>query len=448
VRRSALNAATWKISATRNRCRCNNMLMDERDPEPEGVRDPSAHGVGTNVEGRRDRPPIGSPAEYRGPLVTPKDSTEEPSTIDSERSVDSGIQSSNGAGGFESPGVPCSVDSGVQSSNGAGGCESPGVPWKRVGVVAGSVAALLGGLVVFSNAVGAPGWLQSICAGAAVLVLCITVVAAIRGPAENAETSELPAESQADSVANHGSMPATSQIRPQPRSPNRDQGAVKGGGRGAGKLHQLILRSTRALFGSIWALIGAVIIAVCSAWAVHTLGPNDGPTHQKTSTLAGVNPAAAAGRHAKTTGVGHGAPHRPTNVTLPSAFGVPRVGETMGCAYGAWSGDPAPTFSLRWSRDGAPIQGADAETYKVKATDQGHVLHCQVTAINTAGAHTATSPGVAVPTPPPTSDIRTNPAPLPTTSSTATPLPQSTKPKPPPAETKPKGPVVINDWPG
>jgi hypothetical protein len=155
------------------------------------------------------------------------------------------------------------------------------------------------------------------------------------------------------------------------------------------------------LFGSValWlrALIGTVIVALCVAWALHLVGPDDGPTQQTTSTFARVNQVATPpARHARTFGAGSGEPQRPSSVGLPSVLGDPRVGKALVCSRGTWSG--APTFRVRWSRDGVVVPGEDAEKYTVQAVDEGTILQCQVTATNTVGATTAISQGLAVQT--------------------------------------------------
>jgi hypothetical protein len=175
------------------------------------------------------------------------------------------------------------------------------------------------------------------------------------------------------------------------------------------------------LFGSVWrgvrTLIGAAIVAVCSTWAVYALGPNDGPTQQKTSTLAGVKHVGAPdGHHARTLGVGLDEPQRPSTVSSPRVLGNPRVGTALVCSDGTWSG--ASTFRVQWYRDGGPLPSEDAATHKVQVVDEGAVLDCQVTATNAAGATTAISQGVAVPKLPTTSGTQVGPAPSSTTPST------------------------------
>jgi Carboxypeptidase regulatory-like domain len=86
----------------------------------------------------------------------------------------------------------------------------------------------------------------------------------------------------------------------------------------------------------------------------------------------------------------------PANSVLPQISGTPKVGETLSCSNGTWSGSPAPTFTYMWLRDGTAISGATASTYKVQAADEGHTLTCEVTAKNIAGSKSAPSSSVKV----------------------------------------------------
>lgn len=87
----------------------------------------------------------------------------------------------------------------------------------------------------------------------------------------------------------------------------------------------------------------------------------------------------------------------PRNSAPPAISGTPAVGETLTCAGGAWSGEPAPIVTERWLRDGAAIPGADAGGYVVQSADEGHTLSCEVTAANGAGRASATTADVQIP---------------------------------------------------
>jgi hypothetical protein len=85
----------------------------------------------------------------------------------------------------------------------------------------------------------------------------------------------------------------------------------------------------------------------------------------------------------------------PGTLSPPTISGDPRVGKTLTCDPGTYSGAPS-TFTYAWLRDAAPISGATAATYTVVAADAGHRLQCRVTATNASGAVVATSAFVQV----------------------------------------------------
>ncbi len=97
---------------------------------------------------------------------------------------------------------------------------------------------------------------------------------------------------------------------------------------------------------------------------------------------------------------GTGAPTAvPANTTAPVITGTMKAGSTLTATPGTWSNNPTG-YSYQWSRDGTPIQGATASTYKVQTSDEGLKLAVAVTASNALGAgRPATSPGVLVAVP-------------------------------------------------
>jgi hypothetical protein len=81
----------------------------------------------------------------------------------------------------------------------------------------------------------------------------------------------------------------------------------------------------------------------------------------------------------------------PDDVEAPQVAGVPAVGNALTCLRGTWTGQPAPTFSYQWLRDGTDIFSAAASTYTVASEDRGHAISCRVIAHNSAGVGEATS---------------------------------------------------------
>jgi Carboxypeptidase regulatory-like domain len=86
----------------------------------------------------------------------------------------------------------------------------------------------------------------------------------------------------------------------------------------------------------------------------------------------------------------------PTNIVIPAITGSPVVGEKLSCSNGSWSGNPPPTFSQSWQRDGTPIDGGQGPTYIAGRADGGHTLTCSVVASNAAGTQRVTSGGVVI----------------------------------------------------
>ena len=72
---------------------------------------------------------------------------------------------------------------------------------------------------------------------------------------------------------------------------------------------------------------------------------------------------------------------RPGNASAPFITGNPVTGAKISCSPGVWRNDPT-SFAYRWLRDGTPIGGATAKTYKLVKADKGHQVACRVTASN------------------------------------------------------------------
>jgi hypothetical protein len=72
----------------------------------------------------------------------------------------------------------------------------------------------------------------------------------------------------------------------------------------------------------------------------------------------------------------------PANTVAPVASGTVRVGESLSCTTGTWTGTPTPTYAYQWRRDGADIGGATSSTYTVVTADMDAEIDCVVTATN------------------------------------------------------------------
>lgn len=90
----------------------------------------------------------------------------------------------------------------------------------------------------------------------------------------------------------------------------------------------------------------------------------------------------------------------PKNMALPTLSGDPSVGSTLTCNIGTWIGEPTPSFSRQWLRNGTSISGATGATYELVEDDGGKNISVRVTATNSQGTAQATSaatPPVEVP---------------------------------------------------
>ena len=78
----------------------------------------------------------------------------------------------------------------------------------------------------------------------------------------------------------------------------------------------------------------------------------------------------------------------PTNVIPPLLSGVGKVGETLSCSNGVWSGNPPSfTYEYFWFRgeEEEEIEGAESSTYTLGIADAGETIYCAVVATNSAG---------------------------------------------------------------
>lgn len=90
----------------------------------------------------------------------------------------------------------------------------------------------------------------------------------------------------------------------------------------------------------------------------------------------------------------------PANTTAPAVSGSSTIGSTISCTLGIWTGNPAPTYSRQWRRNGTDIIGATGATYTtVYPADNGATIDCVITATNVVGnASQASSNSIVVET--------------------------------------------------
>jgi hypothetical protein len=91
-------------------------------------------------------------------------------------------------------------------------------------------------------------------------------------------------------------------------------------------------------------------------------------------------PAPAGGHQAPTA---HPKPH-----ARPKLAGRARVGRTLKCTRGTWTGSPS-RFTYTWRRGQLVVGSGPAHV--VRAADRGHALRCSVTAWNARGSSTSAS---------------------------------------------------------
>ncbi len=84
------------------------------------------------------------------------------------------------------------------------------------------------------------------------------------------------------------------------------------------------------------------------------------------------------------------------NERRPFVKGKPRVGSTLTCFHGAWSGSPPIRFRYGWKRNGQTIPRATQSHYRLVLRDAGSRIVCQVAATNPAGRARARSSIVRV----------------------------------------------------
>lgn len=85
----------------------------------------------------------------------------------------------------------------------------------------------------------------------------------------------------------------------------------------------------------------------------------------------------------------------PVNDVAPAITGEAKVGQTLSCSTGTWTGTGI-AYTYAWKLgDGTPIGGATASTFKLTNAQRGLTVKCTVTATNDGAAVTATSSATA-----------------------------------------------------
>jgi hypothetical protein len=86
----------------------------------------------------------------------------------------------------------------------------------------------------------------------------------------------------------------------------------------------------------------------------------------------------------------------PVNTVSPVISGTPTVGQTLSSTTGTWTGNPTPTYTYQWKRNGSNIASATSSTYTLVQDDATFAITCAVTGTNVAGAAEATSNSLTI----------------------------------------------------
>ena len=84
-------------------------------------------------------------------------------------------------------------------------------------------------------------------------------------------------------------------------------------------------------------------------------------------------------------------PAAPVITGSPTIAGTVAVGETLTASPASASGNPSPTRTWQWTRDGVDISGETAATYQVSRDDEDVLLRVRQIETNSEGSDNATS---------------------------------------------------------
>jgi len=88
-------------------------------------------------------------------------------------------------------------------------------------------------------------------------------------------------------------------------------------------------------------------------------------------------------------------PVAPVITGVPTISGTTTEGQVLTASAASVTGNPAPTRTWQWRRNGVDIGGATSSTYLLVTADVGTVISVRQIETNTAGSTTATSAGTA-----------------------------------------------------
>ncbi len=132
-----------------------------------------------------------------------------------------------------------------------------------------------------------------------------------------------------------------------------------------------------------------------SKWVVQAVGPGSPtqpPAQRANVVTATPAPATQVVRTPEPNVQATSVLTRPLLVVQPKIVGTYRVGRTLRCATGQFTG--ATQFTIYWRRNGRAIRRASGSSYRLTRADRGHVVTCKVDARSSVGHTTVASVGV------------------------------------------------------
>lgn len=92
-----------------------------------------------------------------------------------------------------------------------------------------------------------------------------------------------------------------------------------------------------------------------------------------------------------------GDPGPPAILAPPVVTGLAAVGQVLTATDGTYTGNPIPTVTKQWTRNGAAIVGETADTYVIVTGDIGDNIQCEAVATNAHGSTAANPSNTIVP---------------------------------------------------